>query len=62
MLKVMQSNSLVAGTLGGTFLSIAPVLSTDDIIKTVLLATVGAIVSFIVSVMMKCLLKKHMKK
>jgi len=58
----MQSNSLVAGTLGGTFLSMAYVVSTDDLIKTALLASVGAIVSFLVSVMMKCLLKKHTKK
>ena len=49
------------GTAGGTFLSIVPNLSSDDIAKTVILATVGAVVSFTISLLLKNLNKKHKK-
>ncbi len=58
----MQSNSLTVGTLGGTFLSIIPNLNSEDVVKTILLATIGAVVSFIVSLLLRCILKKHSKK
>jgi len=61
-LSKMQSNSLTVGTLGGTFLSIIPNLHSEDIVKTILLASIGAIVSFTVSLLLKCILKKHSKK
>ena len=49
------------GTAGGTFLSIVPNLSSDDIARTVILATVGAVVSFTISLLLKSLNKKHKK-
>lgn len=49
------------GTAGGTLLSIVPNLSSDDIAKTVILATVGAVVSFTISLLLKNLNKKHKK-
>ncbi len=49
------------GTAGGTFLSILPNLASEDIVKTVILATVGAIVSFTISLLLKHFNKKHKK-
>jgi hypothetical protein len=49
------------GTAGGTFLSIAPNLQSEDILKTVLLASIGAIVSFIISMLLKFFIKKYRK-
>ncbi|MBP7397357.1 hypothetical protein [Flavobacterium sasangense] len=55
------NNPILMGTAGGTFLSIVPNLSSDDIAKTVILATVGAVVSFTISLLLKSLNKKHKK-
>ena len=49
------------GTAGGTFLSIVPNLSSDDIAKTIILAAIGAVVSFTISLLLKNLNKKHRK-
>ena len=57
-----QSNSTLFGTAGGTFLSMLPNLNSGDLIKTVILATVGAVVSFSISELLKYLCKKHKKK
>ena len=59
--KMEASNPTVVGTAGGTFLSILPNLHSEDIVKTVLLATIGAVVSFILSLALKSILKKHKK-
>ncbi|RXR34877.1 hypothetical protein EQG68_02910 [Flavobacterium piscinae] len=56
-----HTNSTIVGTAGGTFLSIVPNLNSEDLIKTVVLAAVGAVVSFSISVMLKYLCKKHKK-
>jgi hypothetical protein len=56
-----NNNPTFVGTAGGTFLSIVPNLSSDDIVKTVVLATVGAVVSFTISLLLKSLNKKHKK-
>ncbi|MDD3003457.1 MAG: hypothetical protein PHH66_00890 [Flavobacterium sp.] len=56
-----HGNSTLVGTAGGTFLSIVPNLNSEDLIKTVILATVGAVVSFSISVLLKSLFKKHKK-
>jgi hypothetical protein len=53
------SNPTYVGTAGGTFLSILPNLHSEDILKTVLLATIGAIVSFGISMVLKLFMKKH---
>lgn len=49
------------GTAGGTFLSVVPNLTSNDIVKTVILATIGAVVSFTISLLLKSLNKKHKK-
>jgi uncharacterized membrane protein (UPF0136 family) len=50
--------SEVAGTVGGTVLTIIGSLQLHDLVKTVILATVGAVVSFTLSMLMKWLAKK----
>ena len=49
------------GTAGGTFLSVLPNLHSEDVLKTMLLAALGAIVSFVISLLLKYLIKKHKK-
>jgi hypothetical protein len=49
------------GTAGGTFLSIVPNIHSFDILRTVILAAVGAIVSFTVSMLLKRIMKKYKK-
>ncbi|WP_333693665.1 hypothetical protein [Flavobacterium sp.] len=56
------SNPTLVGTAGGTFLSVVPNLNSDDLIKTVVLAIVGAVVSFSISVLLKFITKKYKKK
>jgi hypothetical protein len=48
-------NGTLYGTIGGTLLSITAGIGSGDIVKTALLATVGAIVSFGVSATLKWL-------
>ncbi|MEC4050762.1 hypothetical protein OX284_015085 [Flavobacterium sp. SUN046] len=55
------NNPTLMGTAGGTFLSVVPNLTSNDIVKTVILATVGAVVSFTISLLLKSLNKKHKK-
>lgn len=49
------------GTAGGTFLSIVPNIQSADVLKTVLLAAIGAVVSFMISLVLKMIIKKHKK-
>ena len=56
-----NNNPTLVGTAGGTFLSIAPNLESEDIVKTIILAAVGAVVSFTISLLLKSLNKKHKK-
>jgi hypothetical protein len=56
-----SSNPTLMGTAGGTFLSIVPNLHSEDILRTVLLASIGAIVSFGISMLLKFFIKKHKK-
>jgi hypothetical protein len=58
---MQHSNSTVIGTAGGTFLSVLPNLHSEDVLKTVILASVGAVVSFSISLALKFLIKKHKK-
>ncbi|WPR73081.1 hypothetical protein SLW70_08170 [Flavobacterium sp. NG2] len=55
------NNHTLMGTAGGTFLSIVPNIQSEDIVKTAVLATVGAIVSFTISLLLKSLNKRHKK-
>ena len=63
MTKMEANNSsTLMGTAGGTFLSIVPNINSEDIAKTIVLASVGAIVSFTISLLLKSLQKKKHKK
>ncbi|MFV5688895.1 hypothetical protein ACM55M_09765 [Flavobacterium sp. ZT3R25] len=55
------SNPALMGTAGGTFLSVVPNLHSEDVLKTVLLASIGAIVSFGISMVLKFMIKKYQK-
>jgi len=46
-------NGTVIGTIGGTLLSIFANINLEDVTRTVLLATIGAVVSFGVSLLLK---------
>jgi hypothetical protein len=56
-----HSNSTAIGTAGGTFLSVLPNLHSEDVLKTIILAALGAVVSFVISMLFKYLIKKHKK-
>jgi hypothetical protein len=58
---MQHSNSTVIGTAGGTFLSVLPNLHSEDVLKTIILATLGAVVSFSISLALKFFIKKHKK-
>jgi hypothetical protein len=49
--------SLRTGTAAGTLLSILPNLFSEDILKTIVLAALGATVSFTVSLLLKWISK-----
>jgi hypothetical protein len=51
-----------AGTVGGTLLTIIANIHSEDIVKTALLACIGAIVSFSISLGMKWIAKKLRKR
>jgi hypothetical protein len=58
----METNiSLRIGTASGTLLSVVPNILSEDILKTTILAVVGAIVSFAVSLLLKGLTKSKKK-
>lgn len=50
------------GTLGGTVLAIVGVVDPSDMLKTAILAAIGALVSFIVSATLKYLFRHKKKK
>lgn len=58
---MITNNPTLVGTAGGTFLSIVPNIQSEDITRTVILASVGAIVSFTISLLLKSLNKKRKK-
>ncbi|WP_185963431.1 hypothetical protein [Flavobacterium gawalongense] len=54
----METNiSLRIGTASGTLLSVVPNILSEDILKTTILAVVGATVSYMVSLFLKWLTK-----
>jgi mannitol-specific phosphotransferase system IIBC component len=53
----LLSGGTKAGTMGGTLLIILANISTADLLKTAVLAAVGAVVSFGVSLLLKRLLQ-----
>lgn len=56
---MQSSNSPLVGTASGTFLSILPNLNSEDFIRTVILAIIGAVVSYGISILLKKLFRKE---
>ena len=54
-------NSTKAGTAGGTLLTIIANINSADLLKTGLLAAVGAAVSFGMTLLLKLLIKRFKK-
>jgi mannitol-specific phosphotransferase system IIBC component len=50
-----MDNGTRAGTVGGTMLAFISNIHPDDILKTVILTMVGAVVSFLVSLILQCM-------
>lgn len=57
-MTLTMDHNMKASVLGGTFFSSIVHIGVEDIFTTTILAVVGAIVSFIVSVILKFLFKK----
>lgn len=54
-------NTTKAGTASGTLLTIFANISSDDVFKTAILAAIGAVVSFSVTIFLKALIKRLKK-
>ena len=54
-------NGTVIGTVSGTALTVLVNVGSSDIVKTVVLAGLGAVVSFSVSVLLRWIVKKLKK-
>ncbi|MBW2962741.1 hypothetical protein [Mesonia aestuariivivens] len=49
----------LSGTCGGMLLSILPQVTTEDVYRTIALAAVGAVTSFLISYVLKKMLEDH---
>ena len=56
-----MDNSTRAGTAGGTFLAFIANLGKDDILKTIVLTMIGAVLSFVVSIVLQFILSRIKK-
>ena len=61
MMNQVFDNTTKRGTVGGTLLTIFGNINSSDIIKTAILAAIGAVVSFGVTLLLKLLVKKIKK-
>jgi hypothetical protein len=61
MMPYYFDNTTKAGTIGGTFLSIFFNIDNEDLVKTGILAAIGALVSFSVTLFLKFLIKRIKK-
>lgn len=57
----MFDNTTRRGTAGGTLLTILGNINSEDILKTIVLAAVGAVVSFVVTLLLKTVAKRIKK-
>lgn len=60
-MKQVFDNTTKTGTAGGTLLTIFANISSEDLVKTAILAGVGAVVSFSVTLFLKLLIKRSRK-
>lgn len=54
-------NTTKAGTAAGTLLTIFANMHSEDLVKTAMLAAVGAFVSFSVTILLKAIIKRFKK-
>lgn len=57
-MKQVFDSTTKTGTAGGTLLTIFANITKEDIIKTAILAAVGAVVSFGITLLLKVVIKK----
>lgn len=62
MASLISGTGTKAGTAGGTLLTVLSNISTGDLVHTSVLAAVGALVSFTVSIILKWLIKALSKR
>lgn len=62
MANLVSGGGTKAGTAGGTLLSVLVNINSGDIFHTCILAAVGAVVSFTVSILLKVLLQWFKRK
>jgi len=60
-MEMTNDNTTIIGTVSGTILSVVAMFDAGDIIKTVIMATIGAVVSFLVSRGLKWIWEKWKK-
>lgn len=60
--NLQVDGSTKAGTIGGTLLILFINLRTEEVLETAILAAIGAVVSFTISMMLKLLIKKIRRK
>ncbi len=58
----MSNDAVKSGTAGGTLLTIIASIPLQDVGRTALMATVGAVVSYSVSLLLKMVTGKLMRK
>jgi hypothetical protein len=61
MMNQVFDNTTKRGTAGGTLLTIFGNINSSDIIKTAILAAIGAVVSFGITLLLKLLVKRFKK-
>lgn len=54
----MKRTELSIGTAGGTLLSTLPLISASEILRTILLAALGATISFLVTLLLQKIRRK----
>lgn len=54
---MFSSRSTQAGITGGTLLSLLPVISSEELVKSLMLAALGTAISFGVSLLLQWLIK-----
>lgn len=55
----MERIKLCAGTIGGTLFSVFPWMGSHELVRTIVLAAVGATVSFFVSLLLQRLTRRR---
>jgi hypothetical protein len=60
-MKQLFDNTTKAGTASGTLLTIVGTISSQDILKTVVLAAIGSIVSFGITILLKSIIQRFKK-